>query len=33
MVVEHFPLDQAMDVYRLMSEGKLKGRAVMTPHG
>jgi hypothetical protein len=24
-IVKHFPLDKAMDVYQLMSEGKLKG--------
>lgn len=33
MVVEHFPLEKAMDAYQLMREGKLKGRAVMTPNG
>jgi propanol-preferring alcohol dehydrogenase len=33
MVVEQFPLEKAMDVYQLMREGKLKGRAVMTPNG
>jgi propanol-preferring alcohol dehydrogenase len=32
-VVEHFPFDKAMDAYQLMREGKLKGRAVMTPNG
>ncbi len=32
-VVEHFALDKVMDAYQLMREGKLKGRAVMTPNG
>jgi propanol-preferring alcohol dehydrogenase len=33
MVVENFPLEKALDAYQLMREGKLRGRAVMTPHG
>jgi alcohol dehydrogenase, propanol-preferring len=32
-VVEQFPLNKAMDACQLMREGKLKGRAVMTPNG
>lgn len=33
MLVENFPLDDAMDVYQLMRDGKLEGRAVLTPNG
>ncbi|MFG2881125.1 NAD(P)-dependent alcohol dehydrogenase [Streptomyces sp. NPDC048297] len=33
MLVEHFPLDRAAEAYRLLHEGKIKGRAVITPHG
>jgi propanol-preferring alcohol dehydrogenase len=33
MVVERFPLEQAPEVYKRMSEGTLKGRAIITPHG
>jgi alcohol dehydrogenase, propanol-preferring len=33
MVVEHFLLEKAMTAYELMREGKLRGRAVMTPNG
>jgi propanol-preferring alcohol dehydrogenase len=32
-MVEHFSLDKAIEAYQLMREGKLKGRAVMTPNG
>jgi propanol-preferring alcohol dehydrogenase len=32
MLVEHFPLDRAAEAYRLLHEGRLKGRAVITPH-
>jgi propanol-preferring alcohol dehydrogenase len=32
-MVEYFPLDKAFDVLQLMKEGKLKGRAVLTPNG
>jgi D-arabinose 1-dehydrogenase-like Zn-dependent alcohol dehydrogenase len=32
-VVEHFPLEKAMDAYQLMREGKLRGRAVILPNG
>jgi propanol-preferring alcohol dehydrogenase len=33
MLVEHFPLDRAADAYRLLREGKIEGRAVITPNG
>ncbi|PRC60161.1 alcohol dehydrogenase, partial [Mycobacterium sp. ITM-2017-0098] len=31
MLVEHFALDDAAHVYELLHEGKIKGRAVITP--
>lgn len=31
MVVEHFPLERAGEAYRLLHEGKIQGRAVITP--
>lgn len=33
MLVEHFPLERADEAYRLLHEGKISGRAVITPHG
>lgn len=33
MLVEHFPLDQAEHAYHLLHDGKIRGRAVITPHG
>jgi alcohol dehydrogenase, propanol-preferring len=33
MLVEHFPLEQATKVYQLLHDGKIKGRAVITPNG
>ena len=33
MLVEHFPLKRAGDAYQLLREGKIQGRAVMTPNG
>ena len=33
MLVEHFPLERAGEAYRLLREGKIQGRAVMTPNG
>jgi alcohol dehydrogenase, propanol-preferring len=33
MLVEHFPLDRAAEVYRLLHDGKIAGRAVITPNG
>jgi propanol-preferring alcohol dehydrogenase len=33
MVVEHFPLERAGEAYRLLREGKVRGRAVVTPNG
>jgi propanol-preferring alcohol dehydrogenase len=31
MLVEHFPLDDAADAYHLLHDGKIQGRAVITP--
>lgn len=31
MLVEHFPLDEAEHAYHLLHEGKIRGRAVITP--
>jgi len=31
MLVEHFPLERAGEAYKLLYDGKIKGRAVMTP--
>jgi propanol-preferring alcohol dehydrogenase len=33
MLVEHFPLERAGDAYQLLREGKIQGRAVITPNG
>jgi propanol-preferring alcohol dehydrogenase len=33
MLVEHFPLERAAEVYRLLHDGKIVGRAVITPNG
>ena len=33
MLVEHFPLERAPEAYQLLREGKIQGRAVMTPNG
>jgi propanol-preferring alcohol dehydrogenase len=33
MLVEHFPLERASEAYHLLHDGKIKGRAVMTPNG
>ena len=32
MLVEHFPLDRAADAYHLLHDGKIQGRAVITPN-
>ncbi|GAB2818623.1 NAD(P)-dependent alcohol dehydrogenase [Streptomyces chlorus] len=32
MLVEHFPLQRANEAYRLLHDGKIQGRAVITPH-
>jgi len=32
MLVEYFPLDSAADAYRLLHDGKISGRAVITPN-
>jgi propanol-preferring alcohol dehydrogenase len=32
MLVEHFPLERAAEVYDLLHHGKIKGRAVITPN-
>jgi len=32
MLVEHFPLERAAEVYDLLHEGKIRGRAVITPN-
>jgi alcohol dehydrogenase, propanol-preferring len=32
MLVEHFPLDRAGEAYQLLHDGKINGRAVITPH-
>ncbi|MFG2948463.1 NAD(P)-dependent alcohol dehydrogenase [Streptomyces adustus] len=31
MLVEHFPLERASEAYRLLRDGKIQGRAVITP--
>jgi propanol-preferring alcohol dehydrogenase len=31
MLVEHFPLDRAAEAYHLLHDGKIQGRAVITP--
>jgi propanol-preferring alcohol dehydrogenase len=33
MLVERFPLERADEAYRLLHDGKIKGRAVITPNG
>ncbi|MDT5003726.1 MAG: ferredoxin [Mycobacterium sp.] len=33
MLVEHFALDDAVHAYHLLHDGKIQGRAVITPHG
>ena len=33
MLVEHFTLDEAANAYQLLHDGKIQGRAVITPHG
>jgi alcohol dehydrogenase, propanol-preferring len=33
MLVEHFPLERAGEAYHLLHEGKIQGRAVITPNG
>jgi alcohol dehydrogenase, propanol-preferring len=33
MLVEHFPLERAGEAYQLLHEGKIQGRAVITPTG
>jgi propanol-preferring alcohol dehydrogenase len=32
MLVEHFPLQDANEAYQLLHDGKIQGRAVVTPH-
>jgi propanol-preferring alcohol dehydrogenase len=32
MLVEHFPLERAAEAYQLLHDGKIKGRAVITPN-
>ena len=32
MLVEHFPLQRADEAYQLLHDGKIQGRAVITPH-
>ena len=31
-LVEHFPLERAAEAYHLLHDGKIKGRAVITPN-
>lgn len=31
MLVEHFPLERADAAYQLLHDGKIQGRAVVTP--
>ena len=33
MMVEHYPLERAGEVYHLLHKGKIQGRAVITPNG
>lgn len=33
MLVEHFTLDQSAHAYRMLHDGKIRGRAVITPNG
>jgi propanol-preferring alcohol dehydrogenase len=32
MLVEHFPLERAAEAYHRLHDGKVRGRAVITPH-
>ena len=32
MLVEHFPLERASEAYQLLHDGKIQGRAVITPN-
>jgi len=32
MLVEHFPLERAAEAYQLLHDGKINGRAVITPN-
>jgi propanol-preferring alcohol dehydrogenase len=32
MLVERFPLERANEAYQLLRDGKIQGRAVITPH-
>jgi propanol-preferring alcohol dehydrogenase len=32
MLVEHFPLEKAPEAYHLLHDGKIQGRAVVTPN-
>jgi len=32
MLVEYFPLEQASEAYHLLHDGKIQGRAVITPN-
>jgi propanol-preferring alcohol dehydrogenase len=32
MLIEHFPLERAGEAYQLLHDGKIQGRAVITPH-
>jgi len=32
MLVEHFPIDRADEAYQLLHDGKIQGRAVITPN-
>lgn len=32
MLVEHYPLERADEAYRLLRDGRIEGRAVITPH-
>jgi alcohol dehydrogenase, propanol-preferring len=31
-LVEHFPLERAGEAYQLLREGRIRGRAVITPN-
>ncbi|MEV7977626.1 NAD(P)-dependent alcohol dehydrogenase [Streptomyces sp. NPDC086519] len=33
VLVEHFPLQRANEAYQLLHDGRIQGRAVITPHG
>jgi alcohol dehydrogenase, propanol-preferring len=33
LLVEHFPLERAREAYQLLRTGRIRGRAVITPHG